>query len=101
MTVLRRSPFHVHRVSRRAYHVTRPKKLTIGIRREDTQRIWERRSPLIPEDIHRLVQEEDVDVVFQGCERRIWNESHPSIRAVSTHYVYRYSCRFLVHCFYC
>ena len=69
MTVLRRSPFHVHRVSRRAYHVTRPKKLTIGIRREDTQRIWERRSPLIPEDIHRLVQEEDVDVRNPMIER--------------------------------
>ncbi|KAK7696375.1 hypothetical protein QCA50_001029 [Cerrena zonata] len=81
MTVLRRTPFHVHRVTRRAYHVTRPKKLTIGIRREDSQRIWERRSPLVPEDVHRLVQEEDVDIVFQSCERRIWNESNELIRA--------------------
>lgn len=83
MTVLRRTPFHTHRVTRRAYHVTRPKKLTVGIRREDSQRIWERRSPLIPEDIYRLVQEEDVDVVFQSCERRIWNDSNEFIRAVS------------------
>lgn len=102
MTVLRQTPFNVHRVTRRAYHITRPKKLTVGIRREDSQRIWERRSPLVPEDIHRLVQEEDVDVVFQNCERRIWNDSDPSIRAVSIDYavrgrnVYLWGAKFIV-----
>ncbi|KAI0086800.1 Saccharopine dehydrogenase-domain-containing protein [Irpex rosettiformis] len=47
-------------------------KLTIGIRREDPQRIWERRCPLTPEAVSELVEQEDVRVLVQPCERRVW-----------------------------
>ncbi|CAL1702401.1 unnamed protein product [Somion occarium] len=73
MTVLRRTRLTLHRVARRAYHASRPKKLTIGIRREDPQRIWERRCPVSPEAVAKLVQTEDVDVLVQDCERRVWS----------------------------
>ena len=49
---------------------TRP--LTIGIRREDPTRIWERRSPITPEAVQYLVQEEGVNVLIQDCHRRIF-----------------------------
>lgn len=49
---------------------TRP--LTIGIRREDPTRIWERRSPITPEAVQYLVQEEGVNVLVQDCHRRIF-----------------------------
>ncbi|KAJ3534969.1 hypothetical protein NM688_g7045 [Phlebia brevispora] len=72
MSLLRRTPtaFHLARL-RRSYH-DQPSKLTIGIRREDPQRIWERRCPLTPEAVHHLVKNEDVDVLVQPCERRVW-----------------------------
>ena len=53
-------------------------KLTIGIRREDPQRIWERRCPLTPEAVSQLVEQEvvgrvdghgDVEEVVRGDER--------------------------------
>lgn len=47
-------------------------KLTIGIRREDPQRIWERRCPLTPEAVSELVEKEGVRVLVQPCERRVW-----------------------------
>ncbi|PSR70716.1 hypothetical protein PHLCEN_2v13409 [Hermanssonia centrifuga] len=47
--------------------------LTIGIRREDPLRIWERRCPLSPHAVHALLQEFDgLRVLVQPCERRIW-----------------------------
>jgi alpha-aminoadipic semialdehyde synthase len=46
--------------------------LTIGIRREDPQRIWERRCPLTPEAVSELVEKEGVRVLVQPCERRVW-----------------------------
>ncbi len=49
-----------------------PSRLAIGIRREDPLRIWERRCPLTPEAVEALIAEEDVDVFFQPCERRIF-----------------------------
>ncbi|KAF7795096.1 hypothetical protein EIP86_006241 [Pleurotus ostreatoroseus] len=72
MTLLQRTPssFCLGRL-RRLYH-SQHGKLTIGIRREDPQRIWERRCPLTPEAVHRLVKDEDVDVLVQPCERRVW-----------------------------
>ena len=47
-------------------------KLTIGIRKEDSTRIWERRCPLTPDAVHELVHKEGVDVLVQPCERRVW-----------------------------
>lgn len=48
---------------------TRP---VIGIRREDPQRLWERRSPLTPEAVERLVNEDGFSVLVQPCERRVF-----------------------------
>ncbi|KAG6372697.1 Saccharopine dehydrogenase-domain-containing protein [Boletus reticuloceps] len=47
-------------------------KLTIGIRRENPARIWERRCPLTPDAVASLVQEENVDVFIQDCDRRVF-----------------------------
>ncbi|KAI0665470.1 Saccharopine dehydrogenase-domain-containing protein [Trametes maxima] len=74
MTVLRRSPLTLRAVSRRPYHTTpaRAAKLTVGIRREDPTRIWERRCPLTPDAVHELVTKDGVDVLVQPCERRVF-----------------------------
>ena len=47
-------------------------KRVLGIRREDPQRIWERRCPLTPEAVERLVNEHNVEVLVQPCDRRIF-----------------------------
>ncbi|KAH0835691.1 Saccharopine dehydrogenase-domain-containing protein [Lanmaoa asiatica] len=47
-------------------------KLTIGIRRENPTRIWERRCPLTPDAVESLVHEENVDVLIQDCDRRVF-----------------------------
>ncbi|KAI6144926.1 Saccharopine dehydrogenase-domain-containing protein [Pisolithus tinctorius] len=49
-----------------------PPKLTIGIRQEDSARIWERRCPLTPNAVQELVQQDGVDVIVQPCDRRIF-----------------------------
>jgi alpha-aminoadipic semialdehyde synthase len=46
--------------------------LTVGIRREDPSRIWERRCPLTPEAVYKLVRSDGVRVLVQDCERRIF-----------------------------
>ncbi|KAL4076611.1 Saccharopine dehydrogenase-domain-containing protein [Scleroderma yunnanense] len=53
-----------------------PPKLTIGIRREDPSRIWERRCPLTPDAVEELVDLDDVDVLIQPCDRRIFPVDH-------------------------
>jgi alpha-aminoadipic semialdehyde synthase len=50
---------------------TRPQ-VTIGIRREDPGRIWERRCPLTPEAVEVLVKKEGVSVLVQDCDRRVF-----------------------------
>ena len=65
----RLSPRHI---SRYYSNATGKGKLTIGIRREDPERIWERRCPLTPEAVRELIKDEDVDVLVQPCERRVW-----------------------------
>lgn len=47
-------------------------KLTIGLRREDPKRIWERRAPLTPEAVHDLIQKEGIEVLVQPCQRRVF-----------------------------
>lgn len=69
MTILRRAPFLLNA---RGAHARSSSGLTIGIRREDPARIWERRCPLTPEAIHELVTKEGVNVVVQPCERRVF-----------------------------
>jgi alpha-aminoadipic semialdehyde synthase len=52
-------------------HLTLPS-LTIGLRREDPSRIWERRCPLTPDAVHDLVHNENTAVLVQNCERRVF-----------------------------
>ncbi len=47
----------------------------IGIRREDKNR-WERRVPLVPSDIGRLVREEGIRFHVQPSSIRIYKDSH-------------------------
>ncbi len=49
--------------------------LTLGMRREDPKRIWERRAPLTPDAVHELIREEGVDVLIEPCERRVFPTS--------------------------
>jgi hypothetical protein len=46
--------------------------VTIGIRREDPGRIWERRCPLTPEAVDTLVKKERARVLVQDCDRRVF-----------------------------
>ena len=65
---------------------SRKGKLTIGIRKEDSTRIWERRCPLTPDAVHELVHKEGVDVLVQPCERRVWRrEEFVEVRFSSVH----------------
>jgi alpha-aminoadipic semialdehyde synthase len=47
-------------------------KVTVGIRREDSSRIWERRCPVTPDEVAQLVQHLDVNVIIQDCDRRVF-----------------------------
>lgn len=47
--------------------------VTIGIRREDPGRIWERRAPLTPDAVAELVNRYNVRVLIQDCERRVFS----------------------------
>ncbi|KAH7886733.1 Saccharopine dehydrogenase-domain-containing protein [Phlebopus sp. FC_14] len=47
-------------------------KLTIGIRREDPTRVWERRCPLTPDVVEDLIHTHNVDVLIQDCDRRVF-----------------------------
>ncbi|TFK83565.1 hypothetical protein K466DRAFT_665741 [Polyporus arcularius HHB13444] len=76
MTALRRSQLTLRPAIRRAYGTASHKnvntKLTLGIRREDPLRIWERRCPLTPAAVHELVHRDGVEVLVQPCERRVF-----------------------------
>jgi saccharopine dehydrogenase (NAD+, L-lysine-forming) len=45
----------------------------IGIRREDKGQ-WERRAPIIPRDVRRLIEEHNLDVWVQPSEFRVFHE---------------------------
>lgn len=69
--------------SRRVH--TRSPRVVIGIRREDPHRIWERRCPLTPEAVERLVHEDGFDVLVQPCERRVFkNEEFVKVRTFAS-----------------
>lgn len=46
----------------------------IGIVREDIARIWERRTPLIPKDVHYLTSK-GIQVSVESCDKRIFKDS--------------------------
>ncbi|KAG8912919.1 hypothetical protein FRC00_003491, partial [Tulasnella sp. 408] len=66
---------------------TSTSKVTVGIRKEDPGRLWERRCPVTPDAVHDLVRD-GVQVLIQPCERRVWSneefvkagaEIHPTL----------------------
>ena len=46
--------------------------VTIGLRQEDPERVWERRSPLTPAAVEELVSREGVRVLVQECDKRVF-----------------------------
>ncbi|THU85427.1 hypothetical protein K435DRAFT_970737 [Dendrothele bispora CBS 962.96] len=48
--------------------------LTVGIRREDPSRIWERRAPLTPDAVNELVERRGIQVHVEQCDRRIFTD---------------------------
>ncbi|KIY47717.1 hypothetical protein FISHEDRAFT_44841 [Fistulina hepatica ATCC 64428] len=63
--------------SRRLHRITTAglRRLTLGIRREDPSRIWERRAPLTPDAVHRLVSQSGLAVHVQSCYRRVFPDT--------------------------
>ncbi|TFK25840.1 hypothetical protein FA15DRAFT_638562 [Coprinopsis marcescibilis] len=47
-------------------------RLVVAIRREDPKRIWERRAPLSPDDVHALLSKFPVEVHVAPCHRRVF-----------------------------
>lgn len=70
--IIRRSPLSRIFTSRRLLSTHPAGNVTVGIRREDPTRIWERRCPITPEAVEHLVQKEGVNVLVQDCDRRIF-----------------------------
>lgn len=46
----------------------------LGLRAEDVQRVWERRSPLSPGHVKELIDRDGVQVVVQKSEKRVWRD---------------------------
>lgn len=46
---------------------------TLGIRREDPRRVWERRAPLTPEAVAGLTEKANIEV--ESCTRRCFPDS--------------------------
>jgi len=56
--------------------------LSIGILRE-TKSIWERRTPLIPSDIKKLIKKYDISFYIQPSEKRIFsNDEYAEVGAI-------------------
>lgn len=64
-------PLPPGRLTHRSY-ASQTTPVTIGIRREDPGRKWERRVPLTPDAVAELVSHEKVRVLIQECERRVF-----------------------------
>ncbi|KAI0268740.1 Saccharopine dehydrogenase-domain-containing protein [Gloeopeniophorella convolvens] len=65
--IARSSPRYAQR-----HYSSRSSPVTIGIRREDPGRVWERRTPLTPDAVAELVGRDGVRVLVQDCERRVF-----------------------------
>ncbi|KAJ7069890.1 Saccharopine dehydrogenase-domain-containing protein [Mycena amicta] len=57
--------------------------LVLGLRREDPSRIWERRTPLTPDAVRKLVSEHKVQVQVEHCDRRVFRD-HEYVQAGAT-----------------
>jgi len=53
--------------------VRKAHQLTIGLRREDPARLWERRCPLTPIAIEELIKDDGIRVLVQDCNRRVFS----------------------------
>lgn len=58
----------------RTLHTTASTSATLGIRAEDPARRWERRAPLSPAAVAKLVSQ-GVKVLVQPCEKRVFVDS--------------------------
>ncbi|KAG9123804.1 hypothetical protein FRC07_013912 [Ceratobasidium sp. 392] len=47
-------------------------RITVGLRREDPARTWERRTPLTPDGVEELVEDLGAEVLVEECERRVY-----------------------------
>jgi hypothetical protein len=66
------------------FYTSQTAPVTIGIRREDPERIWERRAPLTPDAVAELVDRDNVCVLIQECERRVFPlEEYVHVRTIS------------------
>jgi hypothetical protein len=54
------------------FYASQTTPVTIGIRREDPGRKWERRAPVTPDAVAELVGHDKVRVLIQECERRVF-----------------------------
>lgn len=54
------------------FYASQSTPVTIGIRREDPGRIWERRVPLTIDAVAELVSRDNVRVLVQDCDRRVF-----------------------------
>ncbi|KAA1474028.1 hypothetical protein DENSPDRAFT_780814 [Dentipellis sp. KUC8613] len=76
MPLLRRAPFTLSSTpftrAGCARYSSHSGQVTIGIRREDPARVWERRAPLTPSTVAELVERDGVRVLVQDCERRVF-----------------------------
>ena len=65
--------------------------VTLGIRREDPARIWERRVALTPEAISSLVGKgKDVKVEVESCQRRCFpDEMYQNVRLKASAFIGR------------
>ncbi|KAH9047781.1 Saccharopine dehydrogenase-domain-containing protein [Lactarius hengduanensis] len=54
------------------FYASQSTPVTVGIRREDPGRKWERRAPLTPDAVAELVTHDKVRVLIQECERRVF-----------------------------
>ncbi|KAI9442482.1 hypothetical protein H4582DRAFT_1928654 [Lactarius indigo] len=54
------------------FYASQSTPVTVGIRREDPGRKWERRAPLTPDAVAELVSHDKVRVLIQECERRVF-----------------------------
>jgi alpha-aminoadipic semialdehyde synthase len=70
------------------FYTSQTAPVTIGIRREDPGRIWERRAPLTPDTVAELVGRDNVRVLIQECERRVFPlEEYVHVRTICCIYV--------------
>lgn len=71
MPLVRRATTGLRKVSH-ARQASTKAVVTIGLRQEDPERVWERRSPLTPAAVADLVTKDGVRVLVQECDKRVF-----------------------------